>query len=84
MLFDLEAIRGIYYALSAQDTAAVQEHCSANGIADTAFDSERKTEIVYNALVALGHIIPPPPPPPTDAGAAEYQDAMNALALMGD
>lgn len=84
MLFDREALRGIYYALSQKDVDEVNDHCSINGILDTAFDSERRMEIVYNALVALRHIIPPPPPPPTDAGAAEYQDAMDALALMGD
>lgn len=84
MLFDLEALRGIYYALSEHDRSAVEGYCGANGIVELEYNDDRRLEIVYNALVSLGHIIPPPSPDPTDVGAAEYQDAMNALALMGD
>lgn len=84
MLFDLEALGGIYYALSEQDRSAVEDHCGANGIMELAYDDQKRLGIIYNALVALGHIIPPSPPNPTDAGAAEYQDTMDALALMGD
>lgn len=87
MLFDYEAIKGIYDALPVADKMAVEDRCiQRNAYVLTQFGTPERAEMVFDVLVDLGHIMLMPRTP-CDAGAEEYEEAieaMNALALIGD
>lgn len=84
MLFDEDALRGIYEALSEHDRKEVWDYAERNSIKNFPFGSQERVEIAYNALVHFGHIIPIPSPPAYEAYAEEYEETMQALDLMGD
>lgn len=83
MLFDYEAIKGIFDALPVVDKKQVEELCIKRNVYLTYFGTPERAEMVFNVLVDLGYIMLMPRAP-CDDGAEEYEEAMNALALIGD